>query len=291
MPLRVGLAQMRPVLGDVAENARKHLEWVERARAAGCDLVVFPELSLTGYLLKDLSLDCAKTAEDREIRQVVHGSRHADLLFGMVEISREYAVYNTAVYASGGEVVHRHRKVYPPTYGMFEESRHFGRGKSVRAFDTHWGRMGVMICEDAWHPSVPYILVEDGATVLIIPSASPARPVAGERLGSQETWYRAIRMYAHLFGVYVLFVNRVGVEDGVAFYGGSAVIDPFGEVAASAPVFEEALVVADLDEEALRRSRALTPLGREEQLDVTLRELSRIYARRYGGGWIPGERF
>ncbi|MDI3257505.1 MAG: nitrilase-related carbon-nitrogen hydrolase [Kyrpidia sp.] len=291
MSLRVGLVQMRPALGDVAENARRHVMWVEKAKEAGCDLVIFPELSLTGYLLKDLAVDCARTAEDREVRQVIQASRQADILFGMVELSRGFIMYNSAVYASGGEVVYRHRKVYPPTYGMFEENRYFGRGKRVRAFSAHGSRFGIMICEDAWHPSIPYILAQDGALILIIPSASPARPAVGEMVGSQETWYRAIRTYAQLFGVYVLFANRVGVEDGVTFYGGSAVVDPFGEIVSSAPVFEEALLVADVNEEALRRSRVMTPLGRDEQLDVTVRELIRIYDRRYGEGADVGDPF
>ncbi|ADG05715.1 nitrilase-related carbon-nitrogen hydrolase [Kyrpidia tusciae] len=284
MPFRVGLVQMRPVLGDVAENARRHVMWVEKAKGAGCDLVVFPELSLTGYWLKDLAVDCARMVEDREVRQVIQASRHADIVFGMVEMTKRYTLYNTALYVSGGEVVYRHHKVYPPTYGMFEENRYFGRGKRVRAFDAPGGRFGLMICEDAWHPSVPYILTEDGAMVLIIPSASPARPAVGERVGSQETWYRTLRTYAQLFGVYVLFANRVGVEDGVAFYGGSAVVDPFGEIIAAAPEFEETLLVVDVHEEVLQRSRLTTPLGRDEQLDVTVRELGRIYEGRYGGG-------
>ncbi|MDI3328735.1 MAG: nitrilase-related carbon-nitrogen hydrolase [Alicyclobacillaceae bacterium] len=288
MLVRVGMVQMRPVLGDVAGNVRLHVEWVERAAEAGCGLVVFPELSLTGYGLKDLAYDCARTLEDEEIRPLLEASRRVDVVFGMVELSRDYTVYNSAVYASGGAVVHLHRKVYVPTYGMFEENRHFGRGKQIRAFDTAWGRVGIMVCEDAWHPSVPYVLSQDGATVLICPSASPARPVRGDRPGSQEIWHRAVRMYAQLFGAYVLFVNRVGVEDGVLFYGASALVDPFGEVIASAPMFDETLVVAELDGEVLRRSRSLTPLAREEQLDVTFSELSRIMAQRYGGRWIPG---
>jgi predicted amidohydrolase len=276
----VAMAQVRPVLGGVAENLHKHLDWVRRAREAGAQLVVFPELGLTGYQVRDLTLDVARSVDAPEIRALVDASRDIDVVFSFVEESVDHRFYITALYAHGGSVVHRHRKVYLPTYGMFDEGRDFAEGNRFETFPTDWGPVGIMICEDAWHVSSPYLLAMGGARVILVPAASPARSVTDQRqFGSQTFWQQLLQVYARLFGAYLVFVNRTGFEDGISFFGGSCAVGPDGQILAEAPVLEEALVLASLDLGAVRRARYTTPILRDERLDVVRDGLDRLLNR------------
>ena len=184
--MRVGLAQIRPVLGRVEDNLELHRDMIRRAEAERVDLLVFPELSLTGYSLRDLTLDVARTLRDESIRRLAGESERLDLVFGLVEEGPGHLFYNAAVYASEGEIRHVHRKVYLPTYGMFEEARHFARGRFFRSFETRFGRAGLLICEDAWHPSAPYLLVQDGAEILIVISNAPAKGMGARGMSAEE---------------------------------------------------------------------------------------------------------
>jgi len=187
--------------------------------------------------------------------------------------------FTAAAYLSQGRVTHKHRKVYLPTYALFDEGRYFDLGESVRAFDTRFGRFGLLICEDFWHASPPYLAWLDGADVLILTSASPGRGLgyAGQLASSRfvETVNQA---YAALFGSYVLHVNRCGFEDGLNFWGGSTIFNPDGDLVAQAPYFEESLTVATLDLDQIRRTRTRLPLIRDERPELTLREMQRILA-------------
>lgn len=279
---RIGLAQIAPALGDVGRNVALHLRFVEQARSAGVDLLIFPELSLTGYNLQDLTAEVAMPASAPLLRKLSQAAGPMDVVVGFVEEDRDFRFYNSAAYLSGGSVVYCHRKAYLPTYGMFDEARYFAAGQRVAAFETRLGPMGLMICEDAWHASVPWLLAQDGAQTLIILSSGPGRGVLGPSLGSAETWYLLNRAYAHLFGVYVAYCNRYGFEDGVNFWGGSEVVDPFAAVVAQADQFSEDLVVAEVDPQVVRRSRTITPLHRDERLEITWNELMRIRRRVWG---------
>lgn len=275
--IQVALAQFRPVLGDVAANRDKHQEFIAKARAAGAQLIVFPELGLTGYQLQDLTLDVARTLDHPDILGMVAKSQDIDIVFSFVEESPAHLFYVTAVYASGGRVVGKHRKVYLPTYGMFDEGRYFAAGDSFQTFETPHGCAGMLICEDAWHVSSPYVLGLGGANLLIMPSNSPARSVTDEeRFGSQTFWRQLLQTYAQLFGVPVIFVNRVGFEDGVSFFGGSCVVSAQGEFIVEAPHLEEALVYASVDQDGTRRARYSTGVLRDEKPDLVLRELRRL---------------
>ena len=181
-----------------------------------------------------------------------------------------------------GECVHIHRKVYLPTYGMFDEQRYFAAGSRVRAFDTRFGRAGILICEDAWHLSCGVILGADDIDFLIITANSPGRGVREDVLGSQETWQHVVRTFAMFLNVPVIFANRVGYEDGVCFWGGSQVVGPSGRILAQAPVLEPGLIVADIDPREIRLQRILTPLGRDERLGLTIDELERIHDEGLG---------
>ncbi len=285
MKLSVTLAQIAPRLGDVRANLEKHLAWID-ACAADSDLIVFPELSLTGYTLQDLVPEVAQRPHDednptfRELREISR-AREVDLVVGFVEEEPRHRFYIAAAYIHRGEILHVHRKVYLPTYGLFQEGRDLAHGDRVRAFDAPWGRAGMLICEDFWHASPPYLLWLDGADVLIHHSASPGRGLTGKgKLDSSRFVEEVNQTYAALFTTYVLHCNRAGIEDGINFWGGSAVYGPDGTVLGQAPYFEEYRLQVELDLSEVRRVRQRLPLLRDERPELTLRELQRILAQR-----------
>lgn len=279
MDLKVGLAQMNPRLGDVEANLELHLEIIEEAAGRGVELLVFPELSLTGYRLRDLAFEVAvqPSFKDARFARLLEASRDMDVVVGFVETDRRQNFYISAAYLCSGEVLHLHRKVYLPTYGMFDEGRYFAWGDAVRAFDTRFGRMGLLICEDFWHVSPPYLLWLDGADILLLMSSSPGRGLATEQKIGSALWVEHINAaYASIFTNFVVHTNRTGFEDGVNFWGGSTVFDPEGILLAQGPYYEEALVTARLDLNQLRRARIRLPLLRDERVGLTMRELRRI---------------
>ncbi|WAH43630.1 acyltransferase [Alicyclobacillus fastidiosus] len=270
----IAVAQISPKLGDVAANLTVHHRYIERAKEQGAQVVVFPELGLTGYLLQDLTLEVARRLDDPDIASIVEASSDIDIVFSFVEESSEHFFYISSVYASQGQVVHVHRKAYLPTYGMFDERRYVTQGSRVEPFTARESTAGMMICEDAWHVSMPYLLTMQGATALYVPASSPGRNVMDEHdFGSHTFWRQLLQMYAQLFGVHVVFANRVGYEDGVHFYGGSGVVGPDGRWIAQAGVGQEELLVARVDVRDVRRARYTTPLLRDERLEIMERHL------------------
>jgi predicted amidohydrolase len=276
--LSLALAQLNTKLGDVEANLEKHLALAHEAWKSGADLLVFPELSLTGYVLQDLAstVACRPTAEDPVFRKLLHASSELDLVVGFVEVDARYRYTISSAYLSAGEVVHVHRKVYLPTYGIFDEKRYFAAGDRFRAFDTRFGRVGILICEDFWHISSPYTLWLDGADLFLLTSASPGRGVTDEMLGSAQWVQDVNRAYSGLFTSFFVHANRVGFEDGLNFFGGSTVFDPDGRLVAQAPFNDEGLTLAELDLAQLRRTRVRLPLLRDERSEVVLKELQRI---------------
>ena len=279
----IGLAQVAPRLGDVKTNLACHLDIIAQARSQGVDLVVFPELSLSGYQVKDLvtAVACRPVPEDPFFGPLLDASRDLDIVVGFVEVDERNRFPNAAAYLSHGSVVHVHRKVYLPTYTLFDEGRYFAPGDTFRAFDTRFGRVGILICEDFWHIAPPYILWADGADLLLLMSASPGRGLSRPgRLDSTRFVELMNQAYASALTDFVIHCNRVGYEDGVNFWGGSNCFGPNGEMIVQAPYFEEALVTTRLDLADLRRVRTRLPLLRDERPDVTLRELQRIAQRK-----------
>jgi predicted amidohydrolase len=281
MDFTVALAQIKPKLGCVADNLAMIEATVEKGIEAGAGLVLFPELAVTGYFLKDLVPDVALSLDSPEIKRLVDLSRRISIAVGFVEVSPDYRFFNSALYLEEGTIRHLHRKVYLPTYGMFDEQRYLARGDRFRAFDTRFGRMGMLICEDMWHLSAPYILAMDGAMTLLCLSSSPGRGITGnDSLGSTAAWQKLTTTTAMFLNCRVLYCNRVGYEDGVNFWGGSESVAPSGMVAARGNFQEEDLVLALVEEGALRRERIFSPMMRDESLAVTLQELRRIGKER-----------
>jgi NAD+ synthase (glutamine-hydrolysing) len=279
--LSVALAQIDPALGDRGRNLERHRQWVKRAAETGASLLVFPELSLTGYFLKDLVPDSAIQLDSKEMRDLATLSTELDVVLGAVIESPDHRYFNASLYFSRGELLHVHRKVYLPTYGMFDEQRYFAPGDRFRSFATPFGRAGILVCEDIWHLSSAYILSLQGVDMIICPSSSPGRGITtDERLGTAESYALVCRTYAQFLTTFFLYCNRVGFEDGANFWGGSMVIGPNGDVIAQHQDADEALVLATLDLADVRRERLANPLLRDERLELTINELRRVWHER-----------
>lgn len=279
MRLNLALAQISTKLGDVESNLEKHLNYIKEAKEQKADLVVFPELSLTGYVVQDLVAAVAHRPDEDDpiFKHLLQASYDLDLVVGFVDEDSRHRFYIASTYLSGGRVLHVHHKVYLPTYGLFDEGRFFAWGDKVRSFDTRFGRVGLLICEDFWHASPPYLLWLDGADIMLFSSASPGRGLTDrEKLDSARWVERVNRAYASMFTSFVAHCNRVGYEDGLHFWGGATVYDPNGELIAQGPYFEEALSFVELDLNQLRRTRARLPLLRDERTNLTMSELQRI---------------
>jgi NAD+ synthase (glutamine-hydrolysing) len=273
--LRLAIAQLRPHKGAYEENLcrlgalfREAAGWAEPP-----DLMVAPETALTGYFLeggvRDLAVSADHLFDDLSGQHRDSRAPALDVALGFYEVHQN-RLYNSAIYARlGGPdagIRHVHRKVFLPTYGVFDEERFVEAGRSVQAFDTAWGRAAILICEDVWHSFTPMLAALDGAQLIIVPSASPARgPVPGDdtsagRPASLSRWTRIVQDIASEHGVYVALAQLVGFEGGKAFPGGSIVATPRGELVAQGPIFEEALIPATLDFEEITRARADLPL-------------------------------
>ncbi|OGO26047.1 MAG: hypothetical protein A2Y54_06925 [Chloroflexi bacterium RBG_16_51_16] len=279
MELKLALAQTASHLGDVQANLEKHLEFIKQARSQKADLILFPELSLTGYVLQDLVPTVARRVDENDpvFKPLFKASQDLDIVVGFVDEDARHRFYIASVYLSGGKALHIHHKVYLPTYGLFDEGRFFAPGDAVRAFDTRFGRAGILICEDFWHASPPYLLWLDGADLLYLCSASPGRGLNDkEKLESARWVERVTKAYASMFTSFVAHSNRVGYEDGLNFWGGAVVYDPNGELMQQGPYFQEALTVVPLDLNQLHRTRTRLPLLRDERAGLVQTELARI---------------
>jgi NAD+ synthetase len=268
----LALAQFQPRKGDYAGNLAR--VGVVLAQAASLDprpqLVCFPESAMTGYFLEGGVQEHAVTAGRlaADLHRVYGDGPPIDVCIGFYEVWRN-KLYNSALYLSLGEttplVRHVHRKVFLPTYGLFDEERFVERGRDIRAFDTRWGRAAILVCEDAWHSLTGTIAALDGAQLIIVPSAPPARgawPKTDEVPGpaSVSRWERLTRDMADEHGVYLALANLVGSEAGKQFPGCALLAGPKGEVRVRGPLWEEALVVATIDLADVTRARADQPL-------------------------------
>ncbi len=285
-PLRVALAQLAPQLGDVTANLERHHAWLAEARSARADLVVFPELGLTGYLLQDLNSEVALRLDDQRLTDLAGATSGLSAVVSFVEEAADHRLFIAAALMEDGAIRHVHRKVFLPNYGLFDERRFFAAGSQIRAVPSRLGvGVGIAVCEDFWHLSMPQLLALDGAQLLINVSSSPGRDVARRDevgLGTATSWRTMLRAYAELTTSFIIFVNRVGVEESISFWGGSQVYGPDGATVFAAPLHDEGLFVAELDLGALRRARVAVPLLRDERPEVVLRQLERIVRERAG---------
>ena len=285
-PLRIALAQIAPRLGGFEENLERHRKLLGEARAGGAGLVVFPELGLTGYLLQDLAGEVAVRLDDPGLAALAAETVGLSAIVSFVEESADHRLFIAAALLEDGRIVHVHRKLFLPTYGLFDERRFFAPGDLLRAVPSRLGvGLGLAVCEDFWHLPVPQLLALDGAQILVNVSSSPGRDLAATNevgLGTASSWRTLMRTYAQLTTSIVVFVNRVGVEESITFWGGSEVIGPDGAALFSAPFFDEGLYQVEVDLAEVRRARIGLPLLRDERPELEVRELARIVAERAG---------
>lgn len=303
--LRLTIAQFRPVKAEYQSNLRRVGELFERLAAAPDppDLLVLPETALTGYFLEGGVMEEA-VAADRLFADLADAHRAAgavplDVIIGFYEVWQN-RVHNSVLAASlGGPdagIRHVHRKVFLPTYGVFDEERFVEPGLTVEAFDLRAGRAAAIVCEDAWHSLLPTIAALDGAQVLVVVSASPARGLQPDsavdgRPASVRRWERTVQAVAAEHGMFVVLAQLAGFEGGKALQGASCVVGPRGEVLARAPLFDEAVLTLELDLEEITRARAESPLLSD--LELRLPHLIDSLAERRGRGagrpiWEPG---
>jgi predicted amidohydrolase len=201
-----------------------------------------------------------------ELWRAAPGSARApvDVVLGFYE-NAGGTYYNAALYlhidAAGHEILHVHRKMFLPTYGVFDEERFLSRGRRLQTFETRFGRMAILVCEDAWHAIMPTIAAVKGARVLLVPSASPGRGLgAGGELESVLHWRNVLHSYAVEHGVFVIYAGLAGFEGGKGMTGSSTIIDPFGDTLVTAPVLGAHVLSAELDLSDVDVARAGLPL-------------------------------
>jgi len=276
--MKIALAQISPRLGDIEHNLNLHLDHIVRAKKNHIDLLIFPELSLTGYTLKDLVQEVAiQPDKDPGFQKMKQLSQGISLVFGLVEESEDGLIYNSSAFLSEGKTCHIHRKVFLPTYGMFEEGKFFAQGRNFRAFPTVFGPTGMMICYDFLHYGASYLLFAAGAEMIIVISAAPGRGVSeGQEYATSHMWELMGETIARFSSAFLVYCNRVGMEDGKVFAGGSFIYSPAGELITKASYVDEDLITADLDLAQTRLLRQKWPYKRDEKPEIIWRALDRI---------------
>lgn len=286
------MAQLKPRKGRVTDNLARVRSLVDEA-SPDSDLVIFPEAALSGYFLEGGVIEAARPVEEVARGLAPPGAGGPDVVVGFYERWRR-RLYNSVAYLEAKddayEVRHVHRKIFLPTYGVFDEGRFVEPGSELRAFDTRFGRMGMLICEEAWHSLPATILAVDGAELICVVSASPARDFAPSDHGrplNLERWERLGPATAQEHGVFVVVTQLTGSEGGKVFPGGSIAVGPEGEILARGPLFEEGVTVAHLDPAAIDRARAASPLLSD--LEQALPHLQRSLIEVAGGAAREGK--
>ena len=295
--MKVGVYQTDPVLLDVKTNLAVAIEKIEAAKAQGVDLVVFPELSLTGYFVRERYHEAALRMDSPEIKKLAGATKGTAAVVGFIEESPAMNFYNSALIAVDGDILFAYRKLNLPNYGVFEERKIFSGGKHVRVFKLKGLTIAPFICNDLWHPSLPYLGVTQKADIFITMFNS-SRGSMGNEFSNIESWNIINRFYSRVFGVYNLCANRVGCEvfedlraseadpsDSLAtvvddnpfrFWGGSEIINPFGRAIVTAALFDSDAIFADISRDLVRKKRIMLPYLRNDDPYFTHRELGRI---------------
>jgi predicted amidohydrolase len=285
--MKIALAQIDSAPGDLQANLDKHLDFIRQAIQQKAELIVFPELSLTGEKIGPHVTDVSLSVESEELLAISEASHEIDIVIGLAEKSEVnlYNRFNAAFYLSQKTLVHRHRKLFLVNYSVFDEGKHYVPGNNLQAFDTDTGRMCMLVCNDAWHAAAPYIAALDGAEIMIVP-ANSARDTLEDDLNIPQTWEHMNRAYSAMTGMYTVFVNRVGVRKSLygdfPYWGGSEIISPRGEVVVKAPYDDEALVFGEVEVGLVAQQRYKAPILRDARLFIIEQEIDRLAAKRAG---------
>jgi len=287
--MKIGGAQFASECGDVDANIKIHLDWIARGRSKKLDLLVMPELSLTGHYGTDDLLNSAMTWTDPRLLRLAEEAGGMTVVVGLIEEGMAAQFYNTAAILKAGKVVHLHRKVNLANYGKLDESKHFATGRFVEtySFDKDW-RAGLLICADLWNPALTHLAFLRGATFMITPVSSGIDAVAKE-FNNPEGWALAMRFYSMVYGSPSIMVNRTGTEKELEFWGGSRIVDPLGCEIAVAGSGEE-LITAELDFDQVRKARYHLPTVRDSNIALVHLETSRLIENLGVPGFIDEQR-
>jgi predicted amidohydrolase len=301
--MKVAIYQTSPVFLDLEANLEDVIMKIQEGRGKGANLIIFPELALTGYFLGPRYHEVALRLDSKEIQRLVAATRGTAAVVGFVEESPSMNFYNSALVAVDGEILFAYRKLNLPNYGVFEERKYFSPGKQVPVFKYHDLSIAVFICNDVWHPSLPYLGICQKADVFVT-ILNSTQGSMGSEFSNIDSWGIINTFYARIFGIYNVCANRVGsetievkaavtegsglhtagVEDDRAsrtrtsysFWGGSEVVNPFGEHVAKAALHEPDEIMAEISRDLLRQKRILLPYLRNDDPYFTHRQLDRI---------------
>ena len=250
----LALGQFEPRVCDKDYNIKRMEEQAAQAAKSECDLIVFPEMSLTGYVCRDLTYKLSEPIRGSSMDKLERIAREHNLhvVLGMPEESgAKGIIHNSSVLLSPSGVVGTYRKMYLPTHSVFEEKRYFRPGHEVQTFDTTIGNIGMLICYDLFFPELARLLTVAGAQIIVCISASPS--------GRRDYFETLTKARAIENSVFLAYVNLVGIEDGLQFWGGSHVLSPEGRLLTKAKYDEEDLAIARIDYEDLSRARPFLP--------------------------------
>jgi predicted amidohydrolase len=301
--MKVAVYQTNPVLLDLKTNLEEVISKIHQGKEKGAQLIVFPELALTGYFVGQRYHKMALRMDSREIKQLASATKGTAAVVGFIEESRSMNFYNSALVAVDGEILFAYRKLNLPNYGVFEERKYFSHGKQIPVFRLNDFTIAVLICNDLWHPSLPYLGVCQKADVFVTIFSS-SEGAMGTEFSNIESWGIINTFYSRVFGIYNICANRVGeeeweekrsvlaaetsqmitgddpdqplLEQSFNFWGGSEIINPFGKPIAKAALHKEDVIFGDLSKDLLRRKKILLPYLRDDDPYFTHRELQRI---------------
>lgn len=297
--MKVGVYQTSPRLLELEKNLKDAIAKIKSAKDDGIDLVVFPELALTGYFVGAGYHKVALRMDSPEIKQLARATKGTAAIVGFIEESRSMNFYNAALIAVDGKIEYAYRKLNLPNYGVFEERKMFSGGKTVPVFRYMGFTIATLICNDLWHPALPYLAVTQKAD-LFVTMFNSCEAAMGEEFSNIESWTIINKFYARIFGIHNVCANRVGdetmagrrqldreedSEDGMPFdgiynfWGGSEVIDPYGRNLAKAKMYQTDYITATISRELVRKKRILMPYMKNDDPYFTLRELNRILTR------------
>ncbi len=265
----MAIAQIATCPGQIRHNLDRHCEMSAQASAADADLVLFPELSVSGYLLAHGVHEQALELTDSILDPLKETSRKIAMVVGLPLRLPGGGIANASLLLEGGEVRAVHRKLYLPTYGMFDEGRYFVGGEQLAPLECSLGRFGVLICEDAWHLSSAVLLHRQKVDAFLIVAGGPTELDGSQLPAGTRRWHAIVAATAATLVTPVFFANRCGWEEGVMFGGGSWAVDGRGNgLSAAGPPTEEALLLARFSRAAVRHVRSLTPIPSTERLDL-----------------------
>ena len=301
--MKVAIYQTSPILLNLEANLDDVLRKIHEGKENGAQLILFPELALTGYFVGQRYHEVALRLDSPKVRKIVKATRGTAAVVGFIEESLSMNFYNSALVAVDGELLFAYRKLNLPNYGVFEERKYFSPGKRVPVFRFHEMNIAVFICNDLWHPSLPYLGVAQKADVFVTLFNS-SQGSMGTEFSNIDSWGIINKFYSRIFGIYNLCANRVGEEvwsggdsmlavehhtdiaplaekmgkkqEPFRFWGGSEIINPFGQQMAKAVLHEEDVITGEVSRDLLRQKRILLPYLRNDDPYFTHRELQRI---------------